>query len=66
MTRHLAFSSGPRVCPGANLSRVEQQIAWSRLLDRIEHLEVAPGNRFEHQPGIMLGTLELTLRFRKA
>ena len=63
---HLAFSQGPRICPGANISRVEQQIAWNRLLDRIERLEYAPGNTFEHQPGIMLGTLALRLRFERA
>jgi cytochrome P450 len=66
VTRHLAFSQGPRVCPGAGISRLEQVIAWDRLLDRIESLEYAPGNTFMHQPGIMLGTLELNLRFRKA
>ena len=61
---HLAFSQGTRTCPGAGISRLEQQIAWERLLARIEHLEYAPGNTFEHQPGIMLGTLSLTVRFR--
>ncbi|HET6471253.1 MAG TPA: cytochrome P450 [Pseudomonadales bacterium] len=66
VTRHLAFSQGPRVCPGAGISRLEQVIAWNRLLDRIEHLEYAPGNTFQHQPGIMLGTLKLNLRFRRA
>ena len=66
MTRHLAFSAGPRVCPGASLSRLEQQIAWSRLTERLASLEYAPGNDFLHQPGIMLGTLELALRFAKA
>lgn len=66
VTRHLAFSQGPRVCPGAGISRLEQVIAWDRLLERIETLHYAPGNTFEHQPGIMLGTLELKLRFRKA
>ena len=66
VTRHLAFSAGPRVCPGASLSRLEQWIAWDRLLDRIEHLECAPGNDFRHQPGIMLGTLKLDLRFERA
>ncbi len=65
-TRHLAFSAGPRVCPGATLSRLEQQIAWTRLLERVESFETAPGNDFMHQPGIMLGTLELRLRFQKA
>lgn len=64
--RHLAFSAGPRVCPGANLSRVEQQVAWGVLMDRIEHLEYGDGNDWLHQPGIMLGTLKLNLRFRKA
>ncbi len=65
-TRHLAFSAGPRVCPGAGISRVEQVTAWNCLLDRIDSLEYAPGNTFEHQPGIMLGTLELNLRFTRA
>lgn len=64
--RHLAFSAGPRVCPGANLSRVEQQVAWGVLMDRIEHIEYGDGNDWLHQPGIMLGTLKLNLRFTKA
>jgi cytochrome P450 len=63
-SRHLAFSAGPRVCPGAGISRLEQTIAWNRLLDRIDHFEYGPGNDFLHQPGIMLGTLKLNLRFR--
>ena len=63
---HLAFSQGPRICPGASISRLEQTIAWNRLLDRIEALEYGPGNDFQHQPGIMLGTLRLELRFRRA
>ena len=66
VTRHLTFSAGPRVCPGAGISRLEQTIAWNRLLDRIERLEYASGNTFMHQPGIMLGTLELKLKFSKA
>ena len=66
VTRHVAFSAGPRVCPGANLSRVEQQIAWGVLLDRLESLEYADGNDWMHQPGIMLGTLKLNLKFTKA
>jgi len=63
---HLTFSQGPRICPGAGISRLEQTIAWNRLLDRIDRLEYAPGNTFLHQPGIMLGTLELKLRLQKA
>jgi len=66
VTRHVAFSAGPRVCPGANLSRVEQQVAWNVLLDRIAHIEYGEGNNWMHQPGIMLGTLKLNLKFTKA
>jgi cytochrome P450 len=63
---HLTFSQGPRTCPGAGISRQEQLIAWDRLLQRIDRLEYAEGNTFEHQPGIMLGTLALSLRFRRS
>ena len=66
VTRHLVFSQGPRVCPGAHLSRLEQTIAWDCLLDRLDHIEYADGNTFEHQPGIMLGTLALQLKFKKS
>ena len=66
VTRHLAFSAGPRVCPGAGLSRLEQTIAWNRLSDRLGAMAYAPGNTFLHQPGIMLGTLELYLSITPA
>ncbi len=62
---HLTFSQGPRSCPGAGLSRLEQRIAWTLLLDRVERFEYAPDNTFLHQPGIMLGTLALGLRFQR-
>ncbi|MGK0499341.1 MAG: cytochrome P450 [Oceanicoccus sp.] len=63
---HLTFSQGPRTCPGAGISRLEQQIAWSRLLDRLSNLTYGEGNTFMHQPGIMLGTLQLKLEFKRA
>jgi cytochrome P450 len=66
LTRHLTFSAGARVCPGATLSRIEQQIAWTVLLDRIEAIGYGDDNDWLHQPGIMLGTLKLNLDFRKA
>lgn len=46
VTRHLAFSAGPRMCPGAGLSRLEQTIAWNRLFDRLDHIEYGPDNAF--------------------
>lgn len=66
VTRHLAFSAGPRVCPGATLSRVEQQTAWGVLLERIESIAYGADNDWLHQPGIMLATLQLHLQFRAA
>lgn len=66
VTRHLTFSAGPRVCPGAGISRLEQVTAWGRLLDRLDGMSYAEGNSFLHQPGIMLGTLELFLDIKKS
>lgn len=66
VTRHVTFSAGPRVCPGATLSRVEQRVAWGVLLDRLESISYGPDNDWLHQPGIMLGTLKLNLAFRAA
>jgi cytochrome P450 len=63
VARHVAFSAGPRVCPGATISRLEQQVAWNVLLDRLDSIEYGDGNDWLHQPGIMLGTLALHLRF---
>ena len=60
-TRHLAFSQGPRSCPGSNISRLEQTIAWDRLADAFTDLVYAPGNDFRHQGGIMLGIYRLML-----
>ena len=64
-TRHLTFSQGARVCPGASLSRLEQVEAWNALIDRIDHFEYAEDNTFTHQPGIMLGITKLNLAFKK-
>jgi len=65
-TRHLAFSQGPRSCPGSNLSRLEQTIAWDRLADAFADLAYGPGNDFRHQGGIMLGIYRLFLNLTPA
>ena len=66
VARHLVFSAGPRVCPGAGISRIEQVVAWTRLLDRLDSIAYAPNVEIKHQPGIMLGTRALKLRFTKS
>ncbi|MFN4038328.1 MAG: cytochrome P450 [Erythrobacter sp.] len=65
-TRHLAFSQGQRSCPGSNISRLEQMIAWDRLADAFADLAYAPGNDFRHQGGIMLGIYRLMLNLTPA
>ncbi len=56
--RHLAFGLGEHVCPGATLSRFEQNWAWEILLARITNIRPAPGkNSYEHVPGIWLRAL---------
>lgn len=65
-TRHLAFSQGPRSCPGSNISRLEQMIAWERLCDAFADMAYAAGNDFRHQGGIMLGIHRLLLNLTPA
>ena len=62
-SRHLLFRG---VCPGAGISRLEQQIAWTRMLERMDKIAYGADNAFLHQPGIMLATLDLNLNFVKA
>ena len=65
LTRHLTFSQGHRTCPGNGISRLEQNIAWNCLMDRIEKFDYTSETKIEYQPGIMLGTLELLLNFKR-
>jgi cytochrome P450 len=43
--RHLAFAHGPHFCIGAPLARLETQVAIDTVLDRLPHLQLAPGYR---------------------
>jgi cytochrome P450 len=53
--RHLAFSAGETMCPGAGLSRLEQCIAIDRLLERCPGLRLSPRrNDFRHHPNVTL------------
>jgi cytochrome P450 len=66
--RHLAFASGEHRCPGAELSRVEQRVAFERLLSRLAEIHLTPGrNDFTHHRGFVLRALkELHISFRPA
>ena len=65
--RHMTFSQGIRVCPGAGISRLEQNIAWERITQRLDSLTLAEGkNDMRHQPGSMKGLWALHVEFTKA
>lgn len=65
--RHLAFGIGEHHCPGATLSRFEQNCAWDILLDRLGNIREAPGkNDYDHVRGIWLRALnEIHMQFDK-
>ena len=39
--RHVAFGHGDHACAGMNVARMEARVAFSRLLARCPHLELA-------------------------
>ena len=65
--RHLAFGIGEHVCPGATLSRFEQQIAWEILLERTSDIAAVPEkDDYSHVPGIWLRALkQIHMRFKR-
>ena len=66
--RHLAFSLGEHHCPGASLSRFEQNCAWDVLLKRVKNMRpVEAKNDYGHVHGMWLRALkELHITFDKA
>jgi cytochrome P450 len=54
---HMAFSQGEHHCLGAPLARLELQLAFSALVERLDALALAPGFTPEYLPGLSLRTL---------
>ncbi|MFL2992594.1 MAG: cytochrome P450 [Acidimicrobiales bacterium] len=67
-SKHLAFSIGETHCPGAGLTRLEQNIAMELLLKRLKKIEFAKEkNSFEHHMNFTLRSFtELYFTFEKA
>ena len=62
---HMAFSQGEHHCLGAPLARLELQLAFSALLERLDEIALAPGFTPEYLPGLSLRTLrELRITHR--
>ncbi len=62
---HIAFGYGTHFCPGAFLGRKEMEVAFTRILQRLENIQLADGkNDLTHWPNMVLrGLKELHLTF---
>ncbi len=45
---HVAFGSGPHICPGAPLARLEARSFLRAFVDRFAHIRLGTGYRFDH------------------
>ncbi|MGW5735616.1 MULTISPECIES: cytochrome P450 [Streptomyces] len=62
--RHLTFSNGPHRCLGAQLARMEMQIALRALLTRAPHLELLTDEPPYRDLYLFRGPLSLPVRMR--
>jgi cytochrome P450 len=57
--RHMAFSLLETHCTGAGLSRLEQNIAFTAMFDRLRNLRFMPDrNDFTHHPNVTLRAMK--------
>jgi cytochrome P450 len=64
---HLSFGGGVHYCLGASLARLEAQVAFEVLLERLEDIQMAPGAELEYRmnPGFRgLQSLPVQVRWR--
>jgi cholest-4-en-3-one 26-monooxygenase len=54
--RHLGFGIGEHVCMGAHLARLELQILFAKLFERLEHIE--PAGELERQRSSFVGGIK--------
>ncbi|ODV42466.1 hypothetical protein AWV79_26730 [Cupriavidus sp. UYMMa02A] len=64
--QHCAFGTGPHMCVGAPLARLELRIMLEELLPRLPRLRVRPGVQLTYHTGVTLGLAELPLQWGEA
>ena len=63
---HIAFGYGPHYCVGAPLARLEGQIAFRRLLERLDDLRITEPPLDWSDNLVLRGVKKLPLSFRVA
>jgi cytochrome P450 len=59
---HVSFGTGPHICPGAGLARVESRVALTTFLDHVESVELGEAYVFDHgATGMLHGPKTLRL-----
>lgn len=61
--QHCAFGSGPHMCPGAPLARLELKIMLEEVLPRLRNLRVPPDATLAYHTGVTLGLMTLPLEW---
>jgi cytochrome P450 len=64
--QHCAFGSGPHMCPGAPLARLELKILLEELLPRLPNLRIRQDARLGYHTGVTLGLVTLPLEWDAA
>lgn len=64
--QHCAFGSGPHMCVGAPLARLELRIMLEELLPRLPGLRIKPDAKLAYHTGVTLGLVELPLQWDAA
>jgi cytochrome P450 len=67
LRQHLAFGSGPHICPGASLARLEARSLLNSFADQFDHVELGAGYSFDHAAhGMLHGPRTLQLVVHEA